>query len=89
VQKIKSLEDVVGKRMSTRGFAQWLTGPTLSTLEAAVQFAKTSYELSLLLFKHLDIAFRVNLVLRLFPLAKNADSIISFAATTGTGAVAL
>ena len=56
MQKIQTLENVVGKRVAGGCFLQRLSWPALAALKTAVEFAETGYELALLLLKHLDIS---------------------------------
>ena len=46
----------MGQRMSSGCFLKWLSGPALASLQAAVEFAETSDQLSLLLLEHLDVS---------------------------------
>lgn len=87
VKKVEPLQDIVCKRMTPRSLPERFSWPAFTLLQARIQFAKTSYELTLLLLKHFDVAFRIYLVLRLFTFPKHTNGIVSLTATAWAGAV--
>lgn len=79
----------MSKRVAACCFLQWLPWPALASLQAAVEFTETGYQLALLLFEHLDVSFGIDFVLRFLSLSKDADGIVSLASAAGTCSVAL
>ena len=68
LQQVQRGQDVVRERVAI-GFRQGRARPRLRRLQLLVHILETGDELTLLLFEHLDIAFGIDLVGRLFSLA--------------------